>query len=362
MIERELVEKLKILRFERRLSLDYVAKRLGRSKQWLHRVEKGEIERHQMDFNRYTKVLNVDQSQFPLIYEDKNLVVNVEEGDFKAWEGGVNGGVLKAILSARVIEGEVEERLKNQHNIADVSGYWLMPYLLKFAPNAETKLHSFGPSMRTGIGIEGTIQVYIGMEDDGKIISDPSKFNKKEISTGLSYTLNTGIPHYVVNLSPSEGALLLIFQLITRPFLVEETHKRMWTAAPKDFPPHELISQINSKIVRVIKAKLDPYPHQNVPFHRHSWSEELIIVTQGTLEVFTRSPQHRYDTEVSKRHQVLLQAPAAMHIDGRILRAVRNYSVDETVHYIVAHCVDLNSLPDAVAFCNPQVPKRWTGT
>ena len=85
-------------------------------------------------------------------------------------------------------------------------------------------------------------------------------------------------------------------------------------------------------------------------------------MTQGTLEVFTRSPQHRDDAEVSKRHQFLLKAPAAMHIDGRILHAVRNYSVDETVHYIVAHCVDLNSLPDAVAFLNPQVPKRWAGT
>lgn len=75
--------------------------------------------------------------------------------------------------------------------------------------------------------------------------------------------------------------------------------------------------------------------------------EELIVVTEGELEILTRYPTSTRDSNLSKYNQpFLLKAPAAIHMDGRITRSVRNPSLTEPVKYLVAQCIspfdDLN--------------------
>ena len=167
--------------------------------------------------------------------------------------------------------------------------------------------------------------------------------------------MNAAIPHYVVNASPSKEALLLVIRLIARPFYVVRDHERMWTPVPASFPSRQLLSEINPKIVRSLAGRLDPYPHEGVPFHRPRWSEELIVVTEGQLEILTKSPENRNDSRLSKLNEpISLKAPAAIHMDGRIQHSVCNPSSHQMVKYVVVHCVDLDAFEDTMVFWRAQ--------
>ena len=363
-IDEELAAQLKALRQERGLSQDYVARWLGKSKQWLSRIENGKLFLQDKYKDAYLEILSVGvagqildgcdipwSEALPLYAQDGASIVKVDDAEsYRTREEGI--GV--APLSERV---DVIAKLRKPGSALSTMPapggrrYVLVPYVLRIPPGKETDKHFHTTSKEVGFVLEGRLVMHIETDNDTK---------PDTLEAGAAYQIEATVPHWAVNTGDAEAKLVVI-RVEMVPYSSRRPGASDASTSIKGLPRRVLCAEAGRHSVRLLRATLPPNTQgSGIAFHRHNWSEELLIVTQGALEVYTQSPDvsdtgaEPPESEPPKGVTYIqnavdeLPALSAMHFDGRISHKVRNRSDREPAEYFIVHCIDSHHLQETI--------------
>jgi len=321
------IGKLKLLRDERGLSLGDISKYFAKSKQWIYRLEGGDIDLTAEYKERYAQALNVHKDRLWLIGEDEELIVRPSQL-------GKLSKPLEKVTEGRAIRKMLTLRNKEPGDLPQ-TGYLLIPYLLEYGPGTNTLPHIHLPSLEIGWVISGQIKLSIGMvRDDGKT----TYFEEEDLGIGDSYTISSSMPHFTQNVGKNTS-LTLVVRLAIKPWEHTLRDDQQWITPPGRLPKARSIAVTNCKSIRMLERVIDWVPGTpGVPYHRHEWREQFIYVVSGGLKVKI-SPT---GSELTPPVVYELEEGSAIHMDARLLHSLENLSDFESVQYIITHVLDFD--------------------
>lgn len=349
----ECTKRAEWLRLERELSRGEVAEMLGKSSQWLYAINRGEFSMRLEDLNLYAEILNSSLDSdppLPYVYEDEKIVVRlVRPEDYTAREAVIHEESGKRSMRYSLSDRDKGYKLDGEDEIArnNAGGekhryqgrYYLIPYITEIDGELlKTPPHTHPPSVEAGVALKSRSVLNVGMNNSGRL-TEQGSFIPHELSEGDSYSIATAVPHWLSN-NKEEKAKLLVVRLEIVPFDIVKHDQRRMVSHARDFPQRQMLAEVHTRGIRIFGAQLGPY--EKVEGHRHTFSEQLIVVTKGVLKLVMQLPKSgKGYAPPAQSREFELEPYCAAHFDARIRHFVAN-PTNQEARYIVVYRYDLN--------------------